>query len=410
MLGYPRVLPDIVEEHLDELEFLWELREAGLFSPDWNLRDLAEHEERAEAHLDGLRLSGPSALELARERLGGEGTSATAAAAMVLHEGGGAEDLEPVLTVLRKGEPEDVEGVRLGLRQFHPATLEPSLREILGHEEALRAAAAAHLLSFWRLPVENLERLLDQEDPPTRILALGVAARLGALHPRAIASGVEAPDRKVRRAALEAAALLGVPGLPRHCRSAGSREVDPDPEAIRFLGIVGETGDVALLQSLLRGPELGLDAVAALGALGRVEAIPILLELMGDEALGGAAALAYQRITGAEDLQGEEPPPSAEAAEEEDEPALPHADPAKARADWEARRGSMSPKASWQLGRPVDPGPMLPHWEELTLEARRDLYLRLRARGERSVPDLELEALARRQTGPGGPLPQDGGA
>ncbi len=36
-LGYPSVLKDIVEEHFEELDILWEQREGVVFAPDWNL-------------------------------------------------------------------------------------------------------------------------------------------------------------------------------------------------------------------------------------------------------------------------------------------------------------------------------------------------------------------------------------
>jgi hypothetical protein len=51
--------PDLMPEHLEMLEFLWSQRESVLSAPDWTLGDLAELEERFDAHLDetGISLS-----------------------------------------------------------------------------------------------------------------------------------------------------------------------------------------------------------------------------------------------------------------------------------------------------------------------------------------------------------------
>jgi uncharacterized protein (TIGR02270 family) len=396
-LGHPPVFPDIVEEHFDELEFLWEQREAGLFSADWTLMDLAEHEERAEAHLDGLRLSELHGVELAQERITDDDPSSAAAATLILHDAGGPEHRELILSSLGTAGPGAVEGIRWGLRQFDPGALGDSLHDLLEHEEKYRAATAAHVLSFWRLPVAGLESLLGQDDSVTRILALGAAGRLGELYPKAIAAAVEAPDPEVRRAGLEAAARLGVPGLVRHCRAAATREADPDPEAVYFLGVLGEREDLGLLEALLDHPGMAPFAVAALGAMGRVEGIPILLGLMEDEALAVPATSAYKRITGAGDVEGEAPFPPPEVPEGEDEPEDLPPDSEKARADWENRKGSMGPEVPWQMGIAVPPEQFPQDRDTLTLEARKDLYLRLRARGGSAVPDLELEALAVRQ-------------
>jgi hypothetical protein len=63
------VVPDLVEEQFDEFDFLWEHREANLVTPDWTLADLAAHEERAEAHLDALRLAELHAVDVALAKL-----------------------------------------------------------------------------------------------------------------------------------------------------------------------------------------------------------------------------------------------------------------------------------------------------------------------------------------------------
>jgi hypothetical protein len=342
-------------------------------------------------------------VELARERIGGSDPSSAAAATFVLHETGEAEFRELILQALRTAGPEAVEGIRWGLRQVAPGEYPAHLEELLGAEEGFRAGTAAHVLAFWRLETPGLEGLLGRHDPVARVLGLGAARRLGELYPQEIAAAVESPDSQVRRSGLEAAAWLGVPGLIRHCRAAAAREVDPDPEAVLFLGVLGEPEDLTLLETLLEHPDVAPTAVAAMGSMGCVTAIPVLLELMTDEALGVLATRAYKRITGAEDVEGEAPFPPPEVPEGEDESEDLPPDPEKAREDWEGRGRSMSSAVPWQLGLPVQDDQFLRDREPLTLEVRRDLYLRLRSRGGSAVPDLELEAKALTQMSPPSP-------
>ena len=396
-LGRPPVIPDIVEEHFDELDFLWEHREANIFTPDWTLEDLAEHEERAEAHLDGLRLAELHAVDLARERVGGDETFAATAAAFVLFETGETEYRDLVRQALRTAGPEAVGGIRVALRHCPLDDMFETLRSLLTSDEPFRAAAASDVIAFHRVPVDGLERLLGSDDPLTRAVAFGAAGRLGLIGQADLDAVLECPEPNVRGAALRAAARVGFPGLADRCRALATRETDPDPEAVSFLGVLGEPRDVATLQSLIERPALAPVAVGALGAMGRVEAVPLLLVLMADEALGIAATAAYGRITAAPDIEGEKPFPPPEVPEGEDEEeALPPA-PEKAAADWRRRSSQMTPECSWQSGVPIRDGQLPENLHELPLESRRDVYLRIRSRFGAQAPDLELEALAMQQ-------------
>nr|MBA3685649.1 hypothetical protein [Planctomycetota bacterium] len=58
-------IPDIVEEHLEELAFLAIRRRTLLFSTTATPRQLARLDARSAAHRDGLRIAGQVAIDLA---------------------------------------------------------------------------------------------------------------------------------------------------------------------------------------------------------------------------------------------------------------------------------------------------------------------------------------------------------
>ena len=393
--GRPPVFLDIVEEHFDELDFLWEHREANVFTPDWTLADLAEHEERAEAHLDGLRLAELHAVDLAVERLPGGEVFAATAAALVLHESGSAEHLAVVFAALREADPPVVEGIRIALRHGTLARMQAELKALLASADSFRVAAATDLLAFHGQDVPPLDALLAADDPAVRCLALASAGRRGRLDVRVLDTALGDAEARVRRSALRFAARAGTPELAARCRAAATRGTDPDPVAVEFLGVLGHAADLPALQAALGRPELATAAIAGLGALGTVASVPVLLEAMADEALGVAATAAYKRITGARDVEGEMPFPRPKVPEGADESEDLPPDPAKARRDWERRRKTMTADRAWQAGIGLPDDQLPPEFDALPLDSRRDVFLRLRAR--KQTADRELEALAVRQ-------------
>jgi hypothetical protein len=52
------VIESLVEQHAEEAAFLWILRDAAaVHAPHYSLKDLADIDERVEAHIDGLRIA-----------------------------------------------------------------------------------------------------------------------------------------------------------------------------------------------------------------------------------------------------------------------------------------------------------------------------------------------------------------
>ena len=102
-------------------------------------------------------------------------------------------------------------------------------------------------------------------------------------------------------------------------------------------------------------------------------------------------------ITAAPDVEGHMPFPRPEVPEGEDEEEALPPDPEKAAADWAQRASNMTPESAWQSGVAIADHQLPETLDELPLESRHDVYLRIRSRLGAQAPDLELEALATRQ-------------
>src|SRR6476659_7168319 len=60
----PSYIPEILEEHYEELQFLWRIRTSALRSPRFTRPQLAKFEERIEAHVQGMLVVGESMRDL----------------------------------------------------------------------------------------------------------------------------------------------------------------------------------------------------------------------------------------------------------------------------------------------------------------------------------------------------------
>jgi hypothetical protein len=64
-----RVVPRVLDIHGEDAAFLWLTRDNAVQAPHHSLKDLAKLDDRVEAHLDGLRVSGDDGWHLAQEQL-----------------------------------------------------------------------------------------------------------------------------------------------------------------------------------------------------------------------------------------------------------------------------------------------------------------------------------------------------
>ena len=172
---------------------------------------------------------------------------------------------------------------------------------------------------------------------------------------------------------------MGLLGLDDSCRQAGTRADNPVPEALEFLGVLGNAKDLAILQNSMTRPALASAAVSGMGKLGSVAAIPALLDAMAIDPTAHAAGRAFVRMTGV-----------AAAEISSADPAGP-SNPAKARAFWDKEKGRFTVEGRWQAGFDVSKTPFGENFDAMPLDARLDVYLGARARDPQKTPDRELE-------------------
>lgn len=392
-LGRPPVLADIVEEHFDELDFLWASREAMICAPSRTLADVAEIEERAEAHLDGLRLAEMHAVDLARKHVLSPQTFAATAATLVLLETETVAHAREVVEALQVAEAPAADRIRIGLLHSRIVLIQDELLTLAMRGELPTRAAAADVLSFHRIAPPDVRSLFASRDIPTLVSAYRVLGRLSEMTERQLASGLASESPVVQRAALEAAARTGVPALRTHCSDAATRSVSPSIEALSFLGVLGHPGDAQLLRDALNRADRAEAALRGLGTLGRVAYVPALLEAMRIPGLARAAGEAFTRITGARVPEGERPPLTAhDESEPEDADGLP--DVTWAEEYWKQHATEFDPAMRWQVGSCIPTARLPADFVGLPLVVRRDVYLSARAESAASIPDLELEARA----------------
>src|SRR5206468_389455 len=133
-------------------------------------------EERAEAHLDGLRIGESHSVEIALRHLLGEERGAATAATFTLMEMESAHMEEAVVAALATAPGEAREGIRIGLRHSALRRAGEKLSLLAGSGEPAVRAAAADILAFHRLPPPpRLSEMFNDPDPEVRRLTITAA-------------------------------------------------------------------------------------------------------------------------------------------------------------------------------------------------------------------------------------------
>ncbi|PXF58144.1 MAG: hypothetical protein C4B58_07635 [Deltaproteobacteria bacterium] len=366
------VIENIVEQHAEEAAFLWLLRDDAVQAPHYSLKDLADLDERVEAHIDGLRIAGDVGWSICADALAQqEEPGEVFAAAVLAFESGQDQRIKMVLEAAAT-EPELSRGLisALGWLRFDQVkghidqllrSLAPELRRIG------IAASAVHRQDSGSVLIDAL----NDDDTFLKVCAICAVGELGRIDLLPVLKKqLTAEDKDCQFQAGWSAVLLGDRDDALELLKAVA--VSDSPFRDRSLQVALRAMDNASAQKWLKDqaqhPDLLRYAIIGAGVIGDPVYIPWLIEQMEMPDHARVAGEAFTMITGVdlayEDLDGEWPEgfeagptesPEDEDVEIDQDEDLPWPDPELIAEWWNKNKGSFQNGTRYLLGKFISP-------------------------------------------------------
>lgn len=354
----------VLDEHVSSAAALWSLRERAVGAPHFRLLHLARLDERLLAHLEGLRVSGPTGQALAMQALGEGEPAAVFVAAWLAFS---AQEPDAMRSVLQASLAEPVlhRALVAALAWTAPARLEPAWTRLAASPLGAHRCLALAVASARR---ENTSGLLDDalaaSDPLLRARALRAAGEARRVDLRArLHPALDDADAACRHWAAWSLLLLGVREMAPQVLATGARQPGWSRMALEHAVRAGDPDAVRGWVRAWAGDALTRrQAVIAAGMLGDPVVLPWLIDQMQDPFCARAAAEAFETITGVDlDLQGfkQEAPADAPDSNCEDEDLV-WPDAAAVAAWWSTGPMSLQPGRRYLAGYPIS-APALRH-------------------------------------------------
>jgi len=363
------ILIDILEEHMEEADFLWQQRQNALYDRVYNLDDLAELEERLLAHLDGLVLGEKEAWKLLGPKLSSGEEGEVFSAAFVALDSRDPSKIDLVNKTFLEAEDNVLNGICYAFKHTMNQEVENILRSMLNSDNGRIQAASIDCLSLRRISIDTnrLQAFLSKKD--TRIIAATVSA-VGRLRINQLSEEAERflenEIMEVRREAIKTGLLLGSRKSLDACRRIIINRTEGADQLIEYLGLMGQPDDANILINTMNDPGLVRNAITALGLLGNISTVELLIQSASDPKLSRLAGEAISRITGvdivSEKFVAEKPVesqiPSSETEEEEEEDLsdpdedIPFPDVEKLKGWWRSNASRYDKRVRYRNGQP----------------------------------------------------------
>ena len=403
---------DLVEESFDEAAFLWRRWENELASLTRNLDEVwSWTEDRLHGALDGVRVGGTSAIELAKTALLGDEIDRITVGTAVLGSSTEQPAIEIVAAALTEAKGDKLNAMLRGLELLGSDQTLRAVATVLKSTNPMFSAALCRLKMFRRVaPGDEVAMAFMSKNPAAQVEAIR-AARLvtsGAAD-EWIAAALQSEDAAVRYAGVESGVCMRMTqAWDAATRFAGQRDLMAGPY-LNLLALFGAAAEHEVVFNALRIPGLQPAAIWALGHIGTVRAAEACIAGMQHEPLARACGEAYCWMTGADlardRLAIDETPADAPAFEDDDleanlvpspESLWPQPDPDAVRKHWLKLGADWGATVRHVRGKPATGDVLLEAIESGPMLRRPDLVLQLRVK-TRGRYDVETRAFAPRQ-------------
>jgi len=293
-----RFYVELYEEHLEEASFLYAQRMTLFDDLEVSWITVGEWDERLEAHIDALVIGEDLALEVCVQHASEGDFGELFAAVSVFCRQQRFDLLRKTIEALDPEDPEKLQAMADALKYECPAEWQPELLRVLPADDSRMRFLQATWCGYRRMrEVREWSTIIEGDHPPVIGRVAWACGRIGSGGEKTLLRQAMAhEDGAVRSAAILALLRLGDHQFIQESLGTEADRSVPWPT----LAVGASRTLVNLLLSRVARSTPTPDELLALGILGDVAAVPVLLAHLSQEKLAPAAALGLNVMTGAE--------------------------------------------------------------------------------------------------------------
>ncbi len=360
-------IPKIVQHHLEEAVFLWQLRQRAVLSAEYTLDDLAGLDERLQAHLEGLLSAVEDGWQLTPEALEQNGPGAVFASTWLWLKQGEADKVIALVEQTAQ-QPRFYSALLAAFGRATPASLKGIVRSLLMFPSGtIKQLGIGACIAHGVPPGKFLGSFLADQDAALCICAIQGCATLGLTdYIPAIANLLSHDDTEVRVAAASGLLLLGDRGDALQVLSAlvdaPAFTEDVATVMVRAVSMTHATELLKALAARPKGISLLIKTVAANGDpyyalwLLREMQKPLVARLAG-YAFEAITGVDIRRVARAKEPAGQSSGPTDDPADHsvaiDEQTDLPWPDLARLNQWWGQNQHRWQSDARYLLGKPL---------------------------------------------------------